>query len=174
MTKILKLLFHLLIVRPLVLVVIGMNVRGRMNLPKKGPAILAANHNSHLDTLILQSLFPLSMQSNIRPVAAADYFMRYRWLAWFSVNVMGILPIQRKLSASSGDPLSGCIDALGDGQILIVFQREVGVKQRRSVISKMAWLILQKNYLKHRSIPSFFMVVEKRSPKEKRSSYRFL
>mgnify|MGYP001240179029 CR=1 FL=1 len=121
MTKILKLLFHLLIVRPLVLVVIGINVRGRMNLPKKGPAILAANHNSHLDTLILQSLFPLSMQSNIRPVAAADYFMRYRWLAWFSVNVMGILPIQRKLSASSGDPLSGCIDALGDGQILIVF-----------------------------------------------------
>mgnify|MGYP003386601599 CR=1 FL=1 len=102
MTKILKLLFHLLIVRPLVLVVIGMN------------AILAANHNSHLDTLILQSLFPLSMQSNIRPVAAADYFMRYRWLAWFSVNVMGILPIQRKLPASSGDPLS-------DGQILIVF-----------------------------------------------------
>lgn len=67
MTKILKLLFHLLIVRPLVLVVIGMNVRGRMNLPKKGPAILAANHNSHLDTLILQSLFPLSMQSNILP-----------------------------------------------------------------------------------------------------------
>lgn len=121
MGTVLKFLFHLLIVRPLTLVVIGLNVRGKSNLPKNGPAILAANHNSHLDTLILQSLFPLSMQNKIRPVAAADYFMKNRLLAWFSTQVMGILPIQRKLSVSGGDPLSGCIEALEKGHILIIY-----------------------------------------------------
>lgn len=121
MGALLKILFHLLIVRPLTLVVIGLNVRGKSNLPKKGPAILAANHNSHLDTLILQSLFPLCMQKLIRPVAAADYFMKNHLLAWFSTHVMGILPIQRKLSVSGGDPLSGCIEALEKGEILIIY-----------------------------------------------------
>ena len=121
MSSILRFLFHLLIVRPLVLIVIGLNVGGKKNLPQSGPAILAANPNSHLDTLILQSLFPLRMQGRIRPVAAADYFLKNRVLAWFSISVMGILPIQRKLTASGGDPLSGCLDALNNGEILIIF-----------------------------------------------------
>ena len=60
MSRLLKILFFLLIVRPLVMIVLGLNIRDRQKLPRKGPAIIAANHNSHLDTMVLMSLYPLA------------------------------------------------------------------------------------------------------------------
>ena len=58
MNRLLKVLFVLLIVRPLVLIILGLNVRDRHKLPLTGPAIIAANHNSHLDTMVFLSLYP--------------------------------------------------------------------------------------------------------------------
>ncbi|MCC7035712.1 MAG: 1-acyl-sn-glycerol-3-phosphate acyltransferase, partial [Alphaproteobacteria bacterium] len=46
-------------IRLLLILLLGMTVRRRHLLPEKGPAIVVANHNSHLDTLMLISLFHL-------------------------------------------------------------------------------------------------------------------
>ena len=81
MIRALRLLFWMLIGRPLALVVLGLNVRSRHGLPRSGPAIVVANHNSHLDTFVLISLFPLALLGKLRPVAAADYFRRLRGLS---------------------------------------------------------------------------------------------
>ena len=54
-----RLLLHAAVVRPLVHLVFGLNVRGRENLPAAGPFLVAANHNSHLDILVLFSALPL-------------------------------------------------------------------------------------------------------------------
>ncbi|MEM7559237.1 MAG: lysophospholipid acyltransferase family protein [Planctomycetota bacterium] len=122
MNRILRYLYFLLIVRPVVLIVIGLNVRHLKRLPKDGPAIVVANHNSHLDTMVLMSLFGMSRLHKVRPVAAADHFLRNRFMAWFSTQIIGIIPLQRKnLKGVRKDPLAGITEGIERGEILILF-----------------------------------------------------
>jgi 1-acyl-sn-glycerol-3-phosphate acyltransferase len=117
-----KYLFFLGIVRPLLSLILGLNVRHRERLPRQGPAILVANHNSHLDSLALMSLLPLRLLAKVRPVAAADYFLQGRLRSWVSRHMIGIIPLQRRANGRSLDErLSGVYEALDSGAILIVF-----------------------------------------------------
>jgi len=141
-------LFFALAVRPVVRVLLGLNVRHRERLPSAGPAVVIANHNSHLDTVVLMSLFPSRMLRRLRPVAAADYFLRGGPLSWFALRVMGIIGVERKPSrgerrgvadaqrAAGGDasaaapeahkdahrdPLAPAAAALERGEVLVLF-----------------------------------------------------
>jgi len=121
MNRWLRILFVLLVARPVTLFVLGLNIRNRERLPLQGPAIVAANHNSHLDTLVLLSLFPLRHIQRVHPAAAADYFMSKPWLAWFSRNVIGIVPVTRSGGRLHHDPLAECHAVLERGEILVIF-----------------------------------------------------
>ena len=121
MTRLLQALFFFLVVRPLIMIVIGLNIHGKEGLPQEGPAIIAANHNSHLDTLTLMSLWSLTKLHHVRPIAAADYFLRNSVLAWFSLNIMHVIPIDRQRKDRSKDPLDELAAALDRNQILILF-----------------------------------------------------
>lgn len=121
MDRLLKVLFFALIVKPVVFFALGLNVFFRERLPVKGPAILLANHNSHLDTMVLMSLYPLREIHKIRPVAAADYFLANKFIAWFSLNVIGIIPIKRGSSGVKSSLFDNCHQALDQGHILILF-----------------------------------------------------
>ena len=106
MARVLQLLFFLLLVKPLVFLLLGVNLRRTELLPQTGPAIIVANHNSHLDTMVLMALYPLKMIRRLRPVAAMDYFMRNPLLAWFATRIIGIIPLQRTVRRV---PVSGAI-----------------------------------------------------------------
>jgi 1-acyl-sn-glycerol-3-phosphate acyltransferase len=122
MIRVLRFLFWILIGRPLVLVVLGLNVRNLKALPRHGPAIVVANHNSHLDTFVLMTLFPLSLLHRLRPVAAADYFLKNRLRAWFTLNIVNMIPLDRTRVGKRGmDPLEDCLKALAAGEILLVY-----------------------------------------------------
>ena len=117
----LRSLFFLLVVHPLALIVLGMNVRHGERLPKDGPALVVANHNSHLDALVLMILWPLSKLRKVRPVAAADYFFRFPALKWFALRIIGIVPVNRDVKAMRVDPLARISQALERGDIVVLF-----------------------------------------------------
>lgn len=122
MNKFLKALFFIFFVKPLVYVVIGLNVRHAKKLPKSGPAILVANHTSHIDTLILMSLFPLKTILRIQPIAAKDYFFKTEFKKWVSTNLIDIIPLDREAEGFSRvHPFAPVKEALDAGKIVIIY-----------------------------------------------------
>ena len=115
-----QVVFFFAIIRPLMALFIGLRVRGRENLPK-GSFLLIANHSSHLDTISLLSLFRLRRLRCIRPVAAADYFERNRFVSIMTKTLFNILPIARKNITPENNPLKKMEQAIEAGQSLIVF-----------------------------------------------------
>jgi len=113
--------------RPLARFFTGADVSGREHLPKTGPAIVAANHNSHVDTLLLLTIFPARTLRKVRPAAAADYFLKDPAMSWFSRNVIGIVPIVRDKSGARDrvgkgeDVLAPAREALAAGDIVVIF-----------------------------------------------------
>lgn len=113
------LLFSLLI-KPFVLIILGIRTRGKENLPE-GQFILISNHASHIDTLVLLCMFPVRKILEIRPVAAADYWTRNKFIYAITDFLFNILPIPRKGITPSHNPLKVMEDALKKGYSLIIY-----------------------------------------------------
>lgn len=108
-----------LVVRPFLTVFMGLSVQHRRNLPRQGPAIIVANHNSHLDTLALMAQLPLGVLWNVRPIAAADHFKK-GVIGFLARLILHALLIERhnKLGVKALDPI---LSALDRKQIVIFF-----------------------------------------------------
>jgi len=82
-----------------------------------GPALIVANHSSHLDTPLLLCTLPDAVRRKTAVAAAADYFFDTWWRATASAIVFNTFPIERrggKLSSTPGDLLE-------DGWNVVVF-----------------------------------------------------
>lgn len=110
-----------LVARPLARFLTGADIVGRERLPLQGPAILVANHASHMDTLLLLTIYPSRALDRVRPAAAADYFLKGRLISWFSRNVLNIVPVARDRAGAGEDVLAPAREALAAGDILLIF-----------------------------------------------------
>jgi 1-acyl-sn-glycerol-3-phosphate acyltransferase len=109
------------VLSPLARLLVGADIAGAENLPRVGPAIVVANHNSHVDTLLLLSLFPAKALRHVRPAAAADYFLANPAISWVSRHIIGIVPVWRDQRGKGGDLLAPMRQALDAGAILVIF-----------------------------------------------------
>lgn len=110
-----------LAIKPFMALFIGLRVRGREHIRDYDQFILVANHSSHLDTISLLSLFPLTRLHRIRPVAAADYFERNAMVSALTKTLFNILAIARKNITPENNPLRRMRDAIEAGDSLIIF-----------------------------------------------------
>lgn len=117
--RLLALLLHLLVLRPLLHLVFGLNVRGRENLPVRGPCILAANHNSHLDILVIYAALPVRLIVTAHVVAAHDYFTRHRRL--FAAVDFLFRPVWVDRTSGGGGILEKMGAYLDAGESIVIF-----------------------------------------------------
>lgn len=113
-------LFVLCVARPVALLWLGLAIRHAERFPLSGPAVVIANHNSHLDTLALLSLFPLADIPKVRIAAAADYFFTTRWTSFIAERFLGLVPMIRGHSHTK-DILAPLAAVLEQGDILVLF-----------------------------------------------------
>lgn len=92
-------------------------VHGRENIPKKGPAIIAPNHLSVLDSVFV----PISVPRHVAFLAKEQFFAGKGFGAWFRrsfMKAMHQLEIERGGGAASSASLGGGAKVLAEGRLL--------------------------------------------------------
>ncbi|NAZ76934.1 1-acyl-sn-glycerol-3-phosphate acyltransferase [Kineococcus sp. T13] len=110
----------LLVAEPLVTGVLRPWVRGLENVPASGPAILASNHLSAADTVVLPSV----LRRRLTFIAKADLFtgsgLRGRLTAGL-LHGVGQLPVDRSGGRASAAAIAGAVQVLRDGELFGIY-----------------------------------------------------
>ena len=90
---------------------------GKENLPESGPYAFCANHNSHLDPLLIACVLPLSVVKWMFFLGFSEYFSsgRFVWL-W---QLLRVVPIDSDRNARSGLRLA--VEGMRRGLVPVVF-----------------------------------------------------
>lgn len=80
-----------------------------------------ANHSSHGDFVLLWASLPPELRCTTRPVAGADYWQRDGVRRYLINRVFNGVLIDRERSAPDANPLQPMLDALDNGDSLILF-----------------------------------------------------
>ncbi len=158
-----RIFFALCIARPITLVFLGLNVRNKQGLQWESASIIVANHNSHLDTLVLLSMVPLRHIHKVNPAAAADYFLSNRFTTWLSRNFLGIVGVARKRNGQH--PLAECQAALDKGHTLILFPEGTRGEPEKMQTIKSGIASLAKQFPQIPIIPVFMHGLGRALPK---------
>jgi 1-acyl-sn-glycerol-3-phosphate acyltransferase len=89
--------------------------------PAPGTRIYFANHNSHLDFVLIWSVLPRVLRHVTRPVAGADYWLKGTVRRLVGERVFNAVLIDRTPVSQEVNPVTRMIAALDDGASLILF-----------------------------------------------------
>lgn len=88
--------------------------------PKAEQRIYFANHQSHLDWVLIWAALPHDLRATTRPIAARDYWTSSRFKAWLTTEVFHAVYVNRQRTDDQ-DPLEPLADALKNGDSLVIF-----------------------------------------------------
>ena len=88
--------------------------------PKAEQRIYFANHQSHLDWVLIWAALPLELRANTRPIAARDYWTSSPFKQWLTSAVFNAVYVSRA-RVDEQDPLEPLVDALKAGDSLVIF-----------------------------------------------------
>jgi 1-acyl-sn-glycerol-3-phosphate acyltransferase len=104
-----------LILTPLLRFAYRVRIEGQEHIPRQGAAILAANHNSFIDSIFV----PLVVRRRVTFLAKAEYFDNPR-TAWF-FRSMGQIPIKRGGGSASERAMASAREVLHAGGLLAIY-----------------------------------------------------
>lgn len=108
------------VLRPLFWILYRPRIVGRANIPARGPVLLASNHLSSLDTLII----PTSAARPVQFLIKSSYFTRSgvlgRFMRWFFTSIGGV-PVYRATGRDARAALDAGSSILRAGSVFAVF-----------------------------------------------------
>jgi 1-acyl-sn-glycerol-3-phosphate acyltransferase len=104
-----------IVMTPIMRIVFRVHTDGTSNVPRKGPVILASNHQSFIDSLFL----PLVIRRRVTFVAKAEYFETWK-TAWF-FRAVGMIPLKRDGGSASERALAAAREVLKSGGVLGIY-----------------------------------------------------
>ncbi|NWG73708.1 MAG: 1-acyl-sn-glycerol-3-phosphate acyltransferase [Rubrivivax sp.] len=90
------------------------------SVPQALQRIYFANHQSHLDWVLIWAALPSELRARTRPIAAKDYWTGSRFKHWLTREVFNAVYVNRQRSDDQ-DPLEPLVDALEHGDSLVIF-----------------------------------------------------
>ena len=88
--------------------------------PKAEQRIYFANHQSHLDWVLIWAALPQELRAVTRPIAARDYWTSSPFRHWLTREVFHAVYVNRQRSDAQ-DPLEPLVEALHHGDSLVIF-----------------------------------------------------
>ncbi len=91
--------------------------------PVNKQRVYFANHVSNADMPMVWSCLPPNIRRNVRPVAAADYWLKNKLRAFVGPEVFNCVLVDRRPEAreQNHDPMQNILTALDEGSSLIIF-----------------------------------------------------
>lgn len=121
MNVFLRLFIHLFLLRPFVKFFFGINIVGKENIHGLDRYIIIANHNSHLDIILLFSILPVKNILITRPVADKQYFSRSKIVFNLVKFLFDPIWVVRGEIKKDNDILDEFKNNIEDGHNLIIF-----------------------------------------------------
>jgi 1-acyl-sn-glycerol-3-phosphate acyltransferase len=102
-------------------IVIGAEARWIGCVPTDPRRIYIANHTSHADFILVWAALAPHLRSRTRPVAAADYWAHGKARRYLAEQVFRAVLVERNRVDRTHNPLARMLEALDQGNSLIVF-----------------------------------------------------
>jgi len=89
--------------------------------PEALQRIYFANHQSHLDWVLIWASLPGELRAHTRPIAARDYWTASPFKHWLTREVFNAVYVNRQRTDEHDDPLEPLVQALKAGDSLVIF-----------------------------------------------------
>jgi len=140
--------------------------------PMAEQRIYFANHQSHLDWVLIWAALPHDLRASTRPIAARDYWTSSRFKQWLTSEVFRAVYVSRtRAQGSTGsvtddqDPLEPLVDALQGGDSLVIFPEGTRSLKGEPVPFKSGLYHLAQQFPGVRLVPTWIDNVQRVMPK---------
>jgi 1-acyl-sn-glycerol-3-phosphate acyltransferase len=127
--------------------------------------IYFANHQSHFDWVLIWAALPRELRAQTRPIAARDYWTSSPLKGWLTRAVFNAIYVSRTRSSPDEDPLEPLVEALRNGDSLVIFPEGTRSNKGEPQAFKAGLYHLAEQFPEVRLIPTWIDNVQRVMPK---------
>ena len=132
--------------------------------PTAEQRIYFANHQSHLDWVLIWAALPKDLRTKTRPIAARDYWTATPFKHWLTREVFNAVFVSRQRTDDQ-DPLEPLVAALEQGDSLVIFPEGTRSNQGEPMPFKSGLYHLAQQFPQVQLIPAWIDNVQRVMPK---------